>query len=329
MSDLQAEQYELGTQYVKPGKSDIISFATRVSGGVCPGNKASIKKKFDTNEDALGFLRLPAGHAIMLASDSHYGALASELAVTRFMAQFQNAEGNILQRLFGAHVSLDTLIREEKAHRGGVYPNCAATLISLYVAPGLVNWCSSGDSHFFLHRDGRMRKINKNHETMFLGDSYCHPGKLRSKLESMGVIDVMTSDLNVLEIMYLLSDFRRELDDSVVDIDMAEALTAKISELAGIPFPEDADKFLNAWNPLNQLVYETAPRWGMTEIQEGDTILLATDGIDEEETGVPLVELEAMIGEESNMDKLAGDILKKCAGKKGGNDNLMFMLAKT
>ena len=328
MSDLQPEQYELGPSYVKPGKTDLISFASRVFGGICPGNKACVKKKFDGNEDAMGFLRLPAGHVVMLAADSHYGALASELAVTRFMEHFNKAEGNIPQRLFGAHMALDKLIRDTKAHCEGVYPNCATTLISVYVAPGLANWCSSGDSHFFLHRQGRMRKINKNHETLFLGDVYCNPGKLWDKLESTGVTDAMTEDAKIVEIMYLLSQFRRDSDESVVDIDRAEALAVEIGTLAGIPFPDDPAKFLNAWYPLNQLTYETAPRHGMIELQDGDTLLLATDGFDEAETGVPLSETEALIGAESDPKQLTEAILKKCAGRKGGNDNLMFMLAR-
>lgn len=321
------QTYHLGSQYLKPGQADELKLADRVFGGICPGNKACLKKKHDGNEDALGFVQLPSGHQLLLLADSHYGALASELAVPGFLEHFYQAEGNIPQRLFAAHISLDNQIRDQKARDGRVYPGCATTLISVYLAPGLVNWVSSGDSHLFLYRNQRLRKINPSHETLFLGDSYCSPARLSQMLESQGVTDVVTPDSAVVTIMFLLSQFRRELEDSVVDINRAGELAQEISELSGLPFPDGVDKLLNTWHPINQLVYEAAPRWGTFELKPEDRLLMATDGIDENETGVPLSHLEKLFQVEEDLKKLNSALLEKTAGRKGGDDNLMFLLA--
>ena len=319
-----SEQLIFGTDYLKPKQTTNIRFADRVYGGVCPGDKTCIRKKADGNEDAMGMIRLPNGHAILLVADSHFGALASKEALSRFSEVFNQTSGSPDQRLFETHLRLDKLVRKTRQTFTPI--NCSTTLISVYVEPGTAWWCNTGDSHLMLHRNGNLQMRSEHHPALFVGDDMAHSQHVFNELERLGVTDVMTDPDNLHPIAFKLSQLGQDIRSDNADSDQIKQIIDQITKLADLDFPIPTEAIAQPWHELHQIM-QYAPHHGRFLLHEGDRLLLASDGIDADVSGIELEDIETVLNKHTDIEDTAKALLKAATTRKGCNDNLMFLLA--
>ena len=325
MSALNPDTIVLGSEYVKPKTRMTFSFAEQAAGGLYSGRKACVLQKMDGNEDAMGYVRIPGGGVLMLIADSHFGAMAANLAVSGFLSLFRETTGSVSFRLFSCHYMLDQAIREKK-NRENSYRGCATTLISVYVLDKTAYFCSTGDSYFYLHRGGWLKRKNDIQQGLFVGDPYQNLHEIRSILTSLRCVDRAAEPETIARVAFVLSQIQQEVRAGRIDRNWIDQLSKSISRITGLPFPVNIEDLLVAHHPLNLQLERGSPSWGAVDLQDGDCLFLATDGIDEELSGCPLKEVGATLGETSAPLEKAGKLLKKCATRKGGGDNLMFIL---
>jgi protein phosphatase len=90
------------------------------------------------------------------------GARASRTAVTAFEVGFLSSSGDIQQRLTTAlNQANQSLALEMKTNHSLLGMGC--TLVCAYVTRTRLSWISVGDSHLYLYRQGRTRKLNEDH----------------------------------------------------------------------------------------------------------------------------------------------------------------------
>ena len=140
---------------------------------------------------------------------------------------------------------------------------------------------------------------------------------LKARLEPKRIVDVI----------FALTKIHRHIQEH--RIEEARAGIGQLNELIGFPFPIELDELIEKpWHQLNVDLSQMVPIWGGLSLQEGDLLFMATDGLDEQVSGCSLQQVEAVLAKESCLNEKAETLLKKCTGKKGGNDNLMFLIAQ-
>ncbi|MDJ0835336.1 MAG: PP2C family serine/threonine-protein phosphatase [Acidobacteriota bacterium] len=320
-----------GTDYVKPNQAEVFEFGPKRVGGITPGRKSCIKKKVDGNEDAMAVINVNQQVDLLLLADSHYGAMPANYAVDHFARIFGEMQGSNPRRLFFSHLTLDREIREKREPRGGLGEGASTTLISVALKGDTVAYCSTGDSRFYRLRDGHMQEMIEIHDGLFLGDNYKPIRRFMRGLMKEGIVDEITYDDNdkMSDILFQLTKIHKQVKAGRADLPSIEEITDGIGRTAGIPFPISAEELAKEWHPLNLEMGRLLPTWGSFTVKPGDILLMATDGIEPEVSNCSPEEIQDVLEDASvPLIEQAAAILEKCLGKKGGNDNLTFMIQR-
>ncbi len=319
-----------GTDYIKAGMEKTFSFGPGRAAGITPGKKQSLRKKFDANEDCLALLGTAANEEILLVADSHFGSLASAVCIREFAGLLRTGHERAQRRMLRVHFQLDDLIRESKAKpECRTQVDCSTTLVSAMLQGSTLVFANSGDSRLWLCRQGEIRDLvgNEDAPALFLGDAKAHLFQLVPFLERLGLIDAATERAVQIEVLLLVHELSA-LVRAGMGRDAVAQITAELQSLTHRALPMPLAELLESWHPIHIQVQERLPQVGACHLREGDILLLASDGIDEAESGVaPETIAEILSDSRHALEKRAGKLLERCMGRAGGNDNLAFILA--
>lgn len=319
-----------GTDYIKPGLEKIFSFGPRRAAGITPGKKQSLRKKLDANEDCLALLQTGAGEELLLVADSHFGSLASAVCIREFAGLLRSGSERDQRRLLRVHFQLDDLIRETKAKpEWRAQAECSTTLVSAMLQGSTLTFANTGDSRLWLCRQGEIRDLIGNDDAapLFLGDAKTHLYQLVPYLERLGLIDDVTERAVLIEVLLLVHELSA-LVRAGMGREAVAQVAAELQLLTRVELPMPLAELLESWHPIHMQVQARLPQVGVCHMREGDVLLLATDGIDEAESGVTLQTIAEVLGESRHsLEKRAQRLLERCMGRAGGNDNLAFILA--
>lgn len=319
-----------GTQYTKAGKETLFSFKANRIGATTPGNKGCVRKKLDGNEDSMAYQELAEGE-LLLVADSHYGSLASVYAVDHFATLLEPHRDAFSRRLLRVHYQLDDLIRAERVkpeHKSQA--QCATTLVSVLLSEGRLHYASTGDSRLWLVRDDRMIDILGVDEvgTLFLGDQVVHLFQFSEILMTRGITNTTTDGVQLVEVLIRIQEISHLLKRGRATEADLHSLTSEIAQITKIPFPLSVTELREA-HRFQLDMMRLLPQGGSLPLHEGDVILLASDGIDELESDCSFERVFELIGDTSrSLEKRASQLMSACTGRKGGNDNLTFLLAQ-
>ena len=326
MGQLPSQRFIFGPDYKTPGHREVFTFSENLIGGVAPGNKACVKKKFDGNEDAMGVIPLAESAELLLMADAHFGSASSTYVMNHFREQFERAPGPILQKLFTAHLDLDAIFnarRGQDPNQGGL--SSSTTLLSVLIQRNNLFYCSTGDSRIFLLRQNRLIDVNPIHRGLFVGDYQGYPIFARL-LEQQGCTDAVTEREQAVAVMFELSQIYHLIQSARMDREKIRAGMNRIGELTGLPFPLSFEEITAPWHPINVAIPQYLPCWGGRTLHEGDLLFMATDGIEQETSGCSPETLTNVLAAPHGLPQKAEKLLDACLGRRGGNDNLMFFI---
>jgi len=322
-------QLIFGSSYIKPKETHVFNFTADAVGATTPGRRTSIQKKFDGNEDALGFAQT-AGGDLLLVADSHYGSLAADLAVTHCEDVLNEAgqwQADPQRGLFAAHLALDRLIATKKLERGA-HPGCSTTLISVLVRAGEAWFCATGDSSLYLLRRQSLTLLNEQHANLFLGELQPRLSRLLNYLEGSEMY-TPPGPAAQLEALLQLCRMQEMVRERRMDRQTLSDLLLALERILGFSTTFTVDELLEPWHPLHVALGKNLPYRGHVVLEPGDLLLLASDGIDEEASGCHLEEVAAVLGDAASLlATRAQNLLTRCLSKSGGKDNLSFVLAR-
>jgi len=313
--------WALGRDYVQPGEMFIFQISGFLAGGLAPGNKNCVAAKWEGNEDALGALTLENGTLLLLA-DSHFGRFAGEQALAQFEEIFQETQGTGEARLFHTLLNLDEWIRAMKLKETPpIHPSCATTLIAAWIVNGTVTWCSVGDSFLWHIRRGEATSLNERTQ-VFMADSAPMLSPMVEVLETwhgaMTAEELLSSN-ELWWTLSLINRYVRGLDSAGKSMD---ELLNQLKTLLNLADSERLEGLRKSWHPWHLSLQSLLPEWGKRRLQQGDYLLLASDGVEERVTGVPLEELVGLvsINAGTTLSKVR-QLIQACNGRKGGGDN--------
>lgn len=318
-----------GTDYIKAGLEKTFSFTPTRAAAITPGKKQSLRRKHDANEDCLAWIPTPEGE-LFLAADSHYGSLASKHCVDHFTGLFQEGEGRVTRRLMRAHFQLDDAVRTTKHSPGQESQRrCSTTLVSALVKDGKLHYCNTGDSRLWLIRQGSLRDLigNEDAPPLFVGDDVVHLFQYVPRLEKMDCIDIVTERPEIIEVLLRLHEIHHlvKTDGSSEDV---QTLVQEVEDFTAMPFPITLENLMESWHDLHLQLPLTLPQTGSFVLREGDVLMLATDGIDEDESGCSTRRIAEILSNGDGLEKRASKLLSACMGRNGGNDNIAILLAQ-
>ena len=214
--------------------------AARRAGGQLQGMRAA-------QEDDLGFIDGatldPDGeHPVAVVADGmgghSGGAIASRLAVRAFITAYAvtgKPPDRLRHALEHANRAIADAIRDDPARAG-----MGTTLVAAALTAGGLEWISVGDSPLFLHRDGKLKRLNDDHSMVPVMAAMrdvdpeaaegMNPHELRSALagEEIAKIDTpaMPELLRPGDLVLLASDGLTTLDEDAA-AEIMESCRAK------------------------------------------------------------------------------------------------------
>ncbi|MCB1044000.1 MAG: protein phosphatase 2C domain-containing protein [Acidobacteria bacterium] len=320
-------QVLLGPQVVRPDEVQYVSLNDDLVGALTPGHKRTIKTKSDGNEDCLALIRFGTAGELMLVADAHFGAATSVQAIREFPTLFSRFQGSPESRLFFTHLELDRQLAEMKSKHSSVSEGCSTTLLSVWFDGSFLTWASSGDSILVLFREGKMQQINQTHHAMYLGDAYNAPHRCNEQLQAY-LPEVVLADSHKRDQALLglvQTSMNRDLfkDNEGRAKDMIHALENMLGTELSVA-PKD---IMTPWSPLNICLAQFIPEFGRFAPQPGDTLLMATDGIDPSVSGVPFEKLKELIEQrDKSVRERLGDVMDRVLSREGGMDNCALIL---
>jgi len=317
-----------GTDHIKADKEKTFSFSPTRVAGITAGKKQSVRRKHDGNEDSLAWLPGDQGELLLLA-DSHYGSLASKFCMDSFKDLFEQGSGDTLRRLLRVHLQLDDRVREAKNQpEAALQRGCSTTLISAFVSKNKLYYASTGDSRLWLVRNDSLRDVlgNDDIRPLFVGDDHAHLFQYANTLEKMGCIDAVTERHEVAEVLLRLHEIQRLVRTSQSSEAVASLIT-EIEEITRIKFPIGLEDLMESWHTMHLELPTMLPQTGSLNLFPGDLIMMATDGIDEEESDCSTDKIAQLLIAKLSLEKRADKVLGACMGRNGGNDNIAFILA--
>ncbi len=319
-----------GTDYIKPGLEKILSFGPQRVAGITPGKKQSLRRKLDANEDCLAVLSGAPGEELLLVADSHYGALASAVCIREFEGLLRRTDEPAQRRLLRVHFQLDDLIRATKAKpEWRAQSDCSTTLVSAMISGSTLTFANSGDSRLWLCRQGQIRDLigNEDAPPLFLGDDQVHLFQMLPYLERLGMIDGGAERAVAIEALLLLHELSAHVRAGSGREPVTQ-LVGALQTLTGLELPMPIEELLESWHPIHMQVQASLPQVGVCHLRQGDVLLMASDGIDEPESGISQEAVADLLAESKHsLEKRASRLLSACMGRNGGNDNLSFILA--
>lgn len=315
-----------GHEYVKPNMTKVVQFSDHIIGALTPGNKSSLKKKQDLNEDAMAVITQGATRFLIVA-DSHFGSFAADQAVSCFFETYERTSGDISERLLETHLALDRTILKRKKTADESQRMSASTLITVAIENETAYYCNTGDSRLYRKTGDMLEEVLDPQASLFVGDEFQGPSNIAKHLAQHGCTDEFTQAMEVDRAILELAHIHRQVSNVRIDRGSAEAHFSRVAEITGLPFPDNLDVVLEPWSWLMTTMDRYLPRWGRFRVRQGDVLLLATDGIEEDVSHCTPDDIETILTSGHNLEAMAGDLLKACMGRRGVDDNLTFILA--
>lgn len=318
----------LGTDHIKVAKvyseepqPDIVMATTA-------GRKQSIQKKQDINEDAAAVITVPEGTLIMVA-DSHYGARAAHIAVEFFERFWNESDGPIMRRLRYVHYMIDRQICAERRQVGteNFHTHCATTLVSGLLDGDRITLVSSGDSRAWAVRDGEVDDLLRQDEKYyFLGDRDGLMSQAAELMDYHGILSSTTERNTVLKVLLILCEIHQQVINNLATRSQVERLCKEIETITGNPLNLDVAALLEPWHELHLVLARLTPQVASHRLDEGDVLLLATDGIDEHESAVDERQIVKLLTpSRKSLLKRTHKLVDATTGRRGGNDNVMVV----
>lgn len=315
----------LGRDYAKVGEIHYFPFSETMAAAVTAGKKSSVRRKVDGNEDALAVIPLAPATTLLLVADSHYGALAADVAVSEFQKQLAETQGSWKQRLFQTMFAIDGAIIQAKQGTD-IRPGCATTLIAAVIEHDKLHYAAYGDSRCWLVRDDHMIDLIPIQQGLFLGEQHSTLRPVFSLLQQAQFVDTLSEPAHVAMTSFALLELYHQAQRRTLSDEEIEHVLAGLHQLTGLQTILPTSDFKQAWLELYLKLARVAPRYGTTHLQQGDRLLLATDGIEEEMSALPAAKLQALLCAEETVAKRAERVMKACMGWRGGGDNLSFIM---
>nr|WP_279382494.1 protein phosphatase 2C domain-containing protein [Acanthopleuribacter pedis] len=313
-----------GTDYTKAGEIHHFQFNERLVAAITAGKKSSIRRKQDANEDALALIPMD-GAMLVLVADSHYGAVAANVAISRFADQLAQTKGTWKQRLFQTMFLIDNAIQEEKDRVGG-RPGCATTLIAAVIEQERLHYAAYGDSRCWLMRNDQLQDLIPVQQGLFLGEDNSPLNRIYDLLQRAQFTDSLSEPAHKsLTCFALLELYNQSQRRPLTDEEVAKVLTG-LHGLTGLQTQIPAGEFKNSWLDLYIGLERVAPRYGAKNLEPGDRLFFATDGIEENQSALSLEKLGDLLRTKDPAAKVAQKIMKACMGWRGGGDNLSIVL---
>ena len=317
----------LGSGCIKPKQLIIETPVPNLVCGLSPGKKACVRKKVDGNEDSLALHRGPQGEQCLVLADGHFGRFSGEWAVQKFgslLFPLKALSPPTLSHLM-VHLTLDHQIR---AHNDSLNPaklRSSTTLLSVTLHPEGFTFCSTGDSHLFLYREAQLREVTSSESNLFVGDPQTYPLRIFSVLTRMGIIDVVMEEGEQVAVLHELAAMSQKVLLAEIGQSEVEQTLSRVARLTGLAFPFSGEELCSPWHPLHLALRET-PRFGSLAVKPGDLLLMASDGIDEEVSGMSAGDIEQILAGHGSLEEKARNLLRQSLGPKGGMDNLALWL---
>lgn len=315
----------LGRHYAKVGDIHYFPFSDTLTAAITAGKKSSVRRKTDGNEDALAVIPLAPETTLFLIADSHYGALAADVAVSAFQEQLAETQGSWKQRLFQTTFQIDAAITKNK-QTTSVHPGCATTLISVVLEQNRLHYAAYGDSRCWLVRDDHFTDLIPIQQGLFLGEQYSTLRPIFSLLEQAQFVDTLSDPAHVSLTCFALLELYHQTQKRTLSDEEIEQVLNGLHKLTGLQTNIPINDFKQSWLDLYLKLERVAPRYGTTTLQQGDRLFLATDGIEEEMSALPAAKLKEYLCADEAIAKRAERIMKACMGWRGGGDNLSFIM---
>lgn len=319
-------RYVYGRDYLEPNQRALFQFNENRAGGVTPGNKMTIRQKMDGNEDAMAWIPLEDGRELWLLADSHLGRIAGELSVSAFQEHFKPQADQPALGLFNTHLALNEAVRLAKEENRQLPLNCATTLVSVLIEGDRATFCSTGDSHVFHVRNGRASDMFEPNPGLFVGDAGNGMRTLYRYLDDAGMVDAVTDEETLHAVYFELAQL---ISEEAMTEERVGEIMARVHALTKLKPNLPIHELTQAWHPLRVLLTRTLPVWGTLQLKPDDAILIASDGIDEETSNLTMKDIGKIFKKtEAPAQQQAEALLDKAMGKRGCDDNLMFLFGK-
>jgi serine/threonine protein phosphatase PrpC len=222
------------------------------AGRQCLGKRAD-------QEDAYAFSEMPGGGGapggllIVLADGMgghSAGHEASALAVRAFVSAFHRRSSRLPSRLTAALHAANTAISEAIKASPESLEGMGTTLVAAAVTPTGLAWISVGDSPLYLHRGGRLERINDDHSFRPILGEMVEKGEitqeqathssLRNRLraaltgEEIALVSASVKPMDLIEgdLILVASDGLQTLSDEAIAKIIEEARRADAAQTA-------------------------------------------------------------------------------------------------
>ncbi|PCI67077.1 MAG: serine/threonine protein phosphatase [Piscirickettsiaceae bacterium] len=106
------------------------------------------------------------------------GALASHVVVTAFINEFITSSSLTPKEAFTKSLEVAHRAIKAEVNDNSAPPDMGTTLVAVYVNATDLHWLSVGDSHLYLYRKGKVRKLNEDHSMAAVLDELVEIGRL-------------------------------------------------------------------------------------------------------------------------------------------------------
>lgn len=308
MSSRPQTRIVFGTEHRTPDTFYIEDISPSIALGTTPGNAISIAKKRDDNEDAAAWVDHANQGALALLADAHFGADSAHIAIEYVKAHHSPNTPDLLRQMLRLHLEIDHEIRSHQHLKGRFKMTSATTLISCFFRGTRGFYCNSGDSCLLRLRNGKLENLTPI-RPVFLGNPEPLTRSLALFLENHCAETYQLYQNQPYQTLYELAcQLRKQkCPEPLLGKDLIPKLDPRLKL------------------QLDYLVDQCLPHFGAFKIQQGDTILLASDGITPEASALEKTEIQDLLNASSQSAAQSVEALLKATV---GDDNLTVIVYK-
>jgi serine/threonine protein phosphatase PrpC len=268
----------LGTKHRTPDTFHLEDIDANRAMGTTPGNAISIAKKRDDNEDAVAWLPADENGGLAILADAHFGAESGDIAIDYLHHHFSHAAPYPLRQMFRLHLEIDDEIRSLQHLQGRFRMTSATTLVTCVFSGNQAQYCSTGDSPILRVRNGKLETLSPS-RPIFLGDPEPLSRQLVLALQKEFPTIAKVIEEQPAHTLFQLTCQLRDypLESITFDPVLLESLKP------------DYRTNLLAW------VDRHMPHFGTFDVQSGDILMLASDGISPDASALEVSDIEALL----------------------------------
>jgi len=309
----------IGPQHKSPNKIYLSTLQNNYVIGTTPGNKRTIKTKYDGNEDCLLAGSFQEG-ILFSVCDAHFGARSAEICIQNLAKLCNDLGTNPVRTMFQAHYELDTQIKDGCIQNNS---HSATTCITGFHQNHRLSWVNSGDSSLFIIRNDKILTLNKRTPALFLGE-FLPP--IENTSEEFQFPSAFFKDKHLVQYFHLiLSTICSLANAGTLNTDNVQKLLSTMQSETGVQFQGNVNSLTQPWNNINTQSYRTIPEWGQFNTLRGDIILSVTDGIYETDESTDVM-LELIVKSGQDVRTATESILQHTLDT-GGRDNASLFIA--